>query len=425
MDALTNIAAAAQEIAAERQRLNAAFDGLLKAALAISNGEFGLDSDGNTKRMTSEPPAPAPEPAPAPAKVVAPASKPTEPNLKTRIFDVLGDDRMTAQAVAFALGEQDVDRITNNMRQLKAKGELLRDDRSRYFKPGAVTVKKPAPAPAPVDGYHSIARAPKPLSEMKQQQRESEERKIKLVEFLQENSPTNTHEVADALGYSDNMVSVDLRELLKRGAIESTGRNVFSKRQMAKHYKERGRSTPEYKALDVSPKAVGSLTPEKIRDVARTLIRFNLSDLIAKTADVRPTPMNQAIAKAILDEMVGKGMLTYDGEYWEYVKPSEPGAAALHDAKRVREVSVTSDGAPVAGTGKNNPIAQAMRRASGEVQQVIKQLQNRGEAKIDITAEGHFLVTGKGEKIIMAPKPNSRGLAKDKARLRRAGLITA
>jgi hypothetical protein len=66
-----------------------------------------------------------------------------------------------------------------------------------------------------------------------------------------------------------------------------------------------------------------------------------------------------------------------------------------------------------------------MRRASSDVQQVITQLKNRGEAKIDITAEGHFLVSGKGEKIIMAPRPSSRGLARDKARLRRAGLITA
>ncbi len=422
MDALTNIAAAAQEIAAERQRLNAAFDGLLKAALAISNGEFGLDGNGNTKRMTSEPPAPAPEPAPAPAKVVAPASK---PNLKTRIFDVLGNDRMTAQAVAFALGEQDVERITNNLRRMKSIGELLRDDRSRYFKPGAVTVKKPAPAPAPVDGYHSIARSPRPLSEMKQQQRESEERKIKLVEFLQENSPTNTHEVADALGYPDNMVSVDLRELTKRGAIESTGRNVFSKRQMAKKPKDRGRATPEYRALDASPKAQGPLTVEAVRDAVYHLNNGSVDELADHLGIDNLNQMARSMLLGHLALMEGRKMIEMEDGEWRYRKPTSPGAAAEHDAKRVREVNPASDGAPVAGTGKNNPIAQAMRRASGEVQQVIRQLQNRGEAKIDITAEGHFLVTGKGEKIIMAPKPNSRGLAKDKARLRRAGLITA
>lgn len=106
---------------------------------------------------------------------------------------------------------------------------------------------------------------------------------------------------------------------------------------------------------------------------------------------------------------------------WEYVKPTEEGAAAKIDRARKPKASPAGSSAPVAGVGK---LAKALKHASKDVKGLIEQVTNNG-GQVDVTEKGHFIIRGNGERIIMAPQPNSSGFVKDRARLRRSGLITA
>lgn len=107
---------------------------------------------------------------------------------------------------------------------------------------------------------------------------------------------------------------------------------------------------------------------------------------------------------------------------WSHVKPREPGKAAEHDARRGRGSGLRRDiSGSIAGTGKR--ASRRQKGVSEEVNSILRTVQANG-ATVTETERGHFIIAGKGERIIIAPKPNPSGLVKDKARLRKAGLLT-
>lgn len=106
---------------------------------------------------------------------------------------------------------------------------------------------------------------------------------------------------------------------------------------------------------------------------------------------------------------------------WKYMRPVEAGRAAEIDLSRNRGSGIRTDLAgAISGTGKN---AGKYPGASKEVVDVLNSVQRNG-ATVAQTQRGHFIIAGNGERIIIAPKPNPSGLAKDKARLRAAKLLT-
>lgn len=103
------------------------------------------------------------------------------------------------------------------------------------------------------------------------------------------------------------------------------------------------------------------------------------------------------------------------------MRPITAGRAAEIDSQRGRGSGIRTDLAgAVAGTGKS---AGKYPGASKEVIDVLNSVQRNG-ATVTQTQRGHFIIAGNGERIIIAPKPNPSGLAKDKARLRGAKLLT-
>lgn len=71
---------------------------------------------------------------------------------------------------------------------------------------------------------YGLARSPKPRSDMKAQQRESEDRKDRLVRwFLDQDRPRNAADVEKEFGVPMSTLGKDLRDLLDRGVLVRTG----------------------------------------------------------------------------------------------------------------------------------------------------------------------------------------------------------
>lgn len=106
--------------------------------------------------------------------------------------------------------------------------------------------------------------------------------------------------------------------------------------------------------------------------------------------------------------------------WWRYVKPTGPGAAAKHDIETRRQRGERAVREAVAGTGKK--ISAGNREVQAILNACMRQL---GADKVSKAGNNHWQIThpdAPGGRVMIASTPNSAGLTKDKAKLRKLGI---
>jgi len=175
---------------------------------------------------------------------------------------------------------------------------------------------------------------------------------------------------------------------------------------------------------DTQPRGplAGPIVKEDVRDAAIELGEFSMAKLMEF---MRAREMDRRHILHFLNDLVEEDVLRRSMVGWKHNKPTDPGKAFQQDKRLGR----TGDGggtatatrpasAPVAGTGKK--LSAGEKEVQAMLDAGVRQL---GPDKVRKTGSGHFAFEfpdGHIERI--ASTPNSAGLAKDKAKLRKAGL---
>lgn len=117
----------------------------------------------------------------------------------------------------------------------------------------------------------------------------------------------------------------------------------------------------------------------------------------------------------------GSGPRSNRQGHWRYVKPTEPGAAAKVDAQRRPQRARQAVSEAVQGTGKK------LGAGAKEVQAIIDACARQlGSDKVKKAGNQHFAIyhpDAPGGRVMIASTPNSAGLIKDKAKLRKLGIV--
>lgn len=367
-------------------------------------------------------------------------SRPSEPEPKAGI-DLPGSD-VSPSTTSPSLGDKQL-QLPDEERQAEGEGE----EPTARVKPKATTSTSVQPASSPDD--RGLSRSPKPRSEMKQQQREAEERRDMLVVWLSDQPDTrgNANDAADELGLRRDRVSSDFRELLQRGVFALTGNQVHSKEALKLDPIKRGRTSPEYVlAIEVGEPPKGEARPEtpeveapeaparaqpedvdkKLRDAIIELRTFNFETLAAKLGIEAADDDGREALRGRVMKFIERGMIApHEHDTWRYVKPTDPGAAARLDMERTAEerlaVERTEGSLPVEGTGRS------LLSSHPEVKRIVE-IARRSPVVERVFKQGndHIAVKFRDRPIPIriASTPNNAGLVQDKNRLRKAGLAS-
>jgi len=133
------------------------------------------------------------------------------------------------------------------------------------------------------------------------------------------------------------------------------------------------------------------------------------------------TGLPREVVVAILEDLCDRRIATDispspDMRLFEYSKPTEPGAAAEHDAARKAATGPDATAEPVAGTGRGPKVRNK------ELQALIDACIKTG-AKVLQAGNGHFAVTYGSKRTLISSTPsNPRSVLNDRTRLRRAGV---
>lgn len=273
-------------------------------------------------------------------------------------------------------------------------------------------------------------RSPKPVAEMRPQQREKEVRLEGITAFLQDYASTfNSSDLHEDMGTEGPRAKTyqDLQELERRGIIERTGRLTFPRAieeaRRRNPSKAGGRPAVEFRLAEKyrkppsDPQAV-------IRDY---LISVGEGEMVSPAQVANANEITVELALEGLESLVRRGVVndmspSADMRLFAYAgKPKEVAKPAPKDNRDDGKRASRGGGSGVAGTGKG------MRSANKDVQDLINAAKRAG-ANVIHEASGHFAVTipGSGKRVLISSTPsNPRTVLNDRSRLRRAGLAIA
>lgn len=344
-----------------------------------------------------------------------------------------------------------------------ARGSGTRQDISpgRTSSSATSTESKTDAAATTSDTASGLARSPKPRSQMRPQQREAEDRLDKVVGWAMAKGATFDTLTArrelgvDRVGDDDYragglfgnqaMPLADFKTLETRGVFERTGKFIHPSFKDGMDIEKRGRTTPEFK---LAPKAdapsarneqtgapvVALITLEATRDAAVELKQFTLAELMLKmglenTRKSR-TVVREHMATLVLRKMFSNGAHDDDGISfrWSYIEPPKE----TDEARRIRQDREHRDiereehrTARAVGVVTGTTAIRAARK---EVQEIIDAVTRQwGHNAIRRAGNNHFRITppdGQSQ-VTIGGTPNSRGLAVDKKKLRKVGLVLA
>lgn len=375
-----------------------------------------------------------------------------------------GEDRLAGEVMLKDNGPKGVPRPTFTFP--KAKEELfaqtmdrmrerfrvyLLEDGSVLYKPTGIRApevgEKPPEEPArpaeperpqeEVPEPTGLARSPKPVAEMRSNQRDSEVRLERIVRFLMDyDQPKfNSPDVYEDMGSEGTKASVgqDFRELEKRGILERTGEFMFpravAEARRLDPKKAGGRPAIEYRLAEEFRTPPSDLQAT-IRDY---MIKSGEGTMVSPTQVAVATEMVSDVGAVLeaLEGMVQRGVVedkspSPDMRLFAYAgKPKDapkdaPKAAPKGNREDEKRAS-RGGGSGVAGTGKG------LKAANKDVQDLINAARRAG-ARVAHEASGHFAVTipGTGKRVLISSTPsNPRTVLNDRSRLRRAGLAIA
>jgi hypothetical protein len=173
-----------------------------------------------------------------------------------------------------------------------------------------------------------------------------------------------------------------------------------------------------------------SPTLEQVRDAAIELVTPALGDLIKKLGKDNTRMMRTGVREHMAT-LVQRGMFVdsnpdLPGIVWRYVPPTDAGAAARYD--RVHKPT-RPDSAPSSARGSDStPSGRSpVQVGNKEVQRIIDAAWKAwGASAVRKMGNNHVAITPPGgDTVRIASTPNQRGLLKDKAKLRKAGLALA
>jgi hypothetical protein len=316
----------------------------------------------------------------------------------------------------------------------------LLDDGSVLFKPTGVLVdvahhpsREQEPAKEPVQEQvaepEGLARSPKPIAEMRSQQRDKEARLERLVQFLQGYDATfNSSDVHKDMGLEgpSPKTYVDLQELEKRGVVERTGKLVFPRDVAEARKKNPGKSggrpavefrlAEEYRKQPSEP----SDPQAKVRDY---IIEAGEGQMVSPTQVASATEMSASAALVALEALVRRGIAndqspSADMRLFAYAGKPQGSPRPTASQRDGKDSPSRGGGSGVAGTGKGT------KSANKDVQDLINAAKRAG-ARVVHEASGHFAVTipHSGKRVLISSTPsNPRTVLNDRSRLRRAGL---
>lgn len=216
-------------------------------------------------------------------------------------------------------------------------------------------------------------------------------------------------DIAAAMRLTPGKALKQIRKLVEKGVLRETGTKVFGKPQFEHVGAAQEEKEAEHEAhVDV------------VRWVVKTTKAFSPADV------ERATEVGGHVLTESLQAMLKKGSIEYVGfddlELYQYVPPTEPGAAAEKDMHRRRTLAkqaIASNGhaggGAVEGTGAKWKISDPDVRATVEMVE-------RAGGNVRPTAGGHYEVssphTRKTIRISGTPG-NRRSVLNDRARIRR------
>lgn len=304
---------------------------------------------------------------------------------------------------------------------------------------------------------YGLARSPKPRSEMKQQQREAEDRLDKVVEWAMSKGATfdsltarrelgvnrvgDSDYRADGLFGNMSMPKADFDILVDRGVFERTGNFIHPQFKKDMPQGARGRTTPEFRL----PKAEAhparnerdgkQITLEAVRDAAVELKHFTLAELMLKMG-AENNHVNRTIVRDHMATLTLRKMFNDDAKHdggvvyrWSYIEPpteSEAERKVRQDLQR-REAEKSERHINRAAGLVQDTSGRGLRAARKEVQEIVDAVVRQwGDKAIRRAGNNHFRITPpEGSQITIGGTPNSRGLAVDKKKLRKVGLVLA
>lgn len=335
---------------------------------------------------------------------------------------------------------------------------------------------EPKPAPKPVakptasDGTlpEGLARSPVPRSQMRIHQREAELKLDKVVEWAMTkgnefdpatcmvelgvnakkttSKSNNFYYKSGGFFGNESQAGQYFATLEQRGVFELVG---YRHPEFKKDWAARGRTSAYFKPGRFFPKAepapptqmsvreslhvqqptvVVPLTEERIRDAAIKLCKANgqhdCSIIgILEAAPAINTSTTRSMVRSAMKKFIAKGMFKEieRDTAWVYIEPTEEGAAARIDRERAPQRAVQAVAEAVAGTGRG------LRAANKEVQLIINAAVKKwGDKAVETAGNNHWKINlPDGSNVRIASTPNQRGLLKDKAKLRKAGLALA
>lgn len=389
-DALEAIAQAAVTLAAERNRLNKAFDGL-RTTVQVLDPSAMLQDDGTIQfeggaaiKVAPEPPVTAPPPPAAVPEPPPPAPPEPEPEPPARV----PEPKPAAKPAALSQGE--------------------------------------------VEG---LARSPKPRSKMRSHEVLREERLDGVVAMVrdQPNQRANPVDLSEDMGVDKAKMQSDFRELEARGVFRIVGR-VYSRFAMTLPAKGRGRKVGVYQYVHVGngPSTATKPKPEKkvvtdedIRDAGNHLGEFNMHELME---ELHADESHRGQIVRCLENFVNRGTYQRTLKGWKHVKPIDPGAAASYDTGAARGSGTRQDISPSrGGSGAVPGTGKPKQSGNKDVNEMLAAARRQWPGSVEQSGDSHWKIKlPPGSELPFLRIANSPGSAKslngDKAKLRKAGL---
>lgn len=319
------------------------------------------------------------------------------------------------------------------------------DDLPSLPDPPARSVPEPAPAPKRAVEEAETAKEEPPRKETNRGAAgrvTGAQNRQRILEDVQTHGPSTVTEIAERMGFHETAARAHIRALLQSGELRISGH-----RRSKGDNRKNGRLPGEYAAtgvvapagvLEVAPRQrpFPGKTPQPVEEQggsgpevgpeAAALRRVR--DLVVAQPQhvhkVESVARLLGLPAEVVSEALGKlaiqGVLKPrpTGGY-NYVKPTDEGAAARLERKRTPQQGSNGGGGPVSGTGKKQVVSHP------EVRKIITVVQNQiGADKVKMTPSGHWQCDcPNGSKVLIAGTPSStRTLLNDRARLRRAGI---